>query len=271
MRDSKNIDKFGLELRNRRYANNTIRLYTSAIRKFFEFARKNTALSPENRIACFLDGYANNEEAKRLAWCAVLSFYRVVVNKPCPYRLTDIRSRKRLPVVLSKEEIATITNSIRNDKHKTMILLLYGSGLRVSEAINLKCASISFTQKTIRIMNAKQHKDRITLLPAVLIPDLQAMCDGKRPNDFVFTTISGSKYSVRTLQTIFSKALRECGIQSNATCHSLRHSFATHLLEQGVHLGKIKSMLGHSSLKTTMIYLHTANDGIGSIPSPLDV
>ncbi|MBN2509524.1 MAG: tyrosine-type recombinase/integrase [Spirochaetales bacterium] len=265
-----NKERFLVELRNRNYAGRTISMYMSYLDKYLVFCGQNGHLDNGEQIALFLSSRPGGNESRRLAWCAILAFYRFVLKTRCPYTLSNVRSRKRLPVVLPKNDIKSLLDAISNIKHRTMISLLYGSGLRVSEVVSLKCGHIGFSDASLRIVNAKQHKDRMTLLPGSLVPVLMEFCEGKSANAHVFLTVSGKPYTVRTVQAVFSKALISAGIRSAATCHCLRHSFATHLLEQGVHLGRIKSMLGHSSLKTTMIYLHTANDGIGNIPSPLD-
>ena len=226
---------------------------------------------PKIRIMKFLDDEIPNGEAKRIALTSIKKFYELVLKKECPYTMEKTRKRKRLPTLLSRREINRIFMVIKNPVHRLMVSLLYGSGLRVSEVVSLKVGNMSFETMRIRIVDSKQNKDRYTVLPEKLKEGLRAAICGKKPNDFVFLNMKGKKYSVRTVQAVFEKALCRSGIVTLATCHTLRHSFATHLLENGTDIKSIQMLLGHSSIKTTMVYVHISKRLERNISSPMDV
>jgi len=184
----------------------------------------------------------------------------------------EIQSAKRpikLPVVLSRNEIEKILQTIINTKHKLLLSLAYGAGLRVSEAISLQVQDIDLDERVIHIKLAKGQKDRISLLPEKLISYLQNLIVGKSRNDLVFLSERGGKLSVRTAQKIFENALKKAKINKGATFHSLRHSFATHLLENGIDVRYVQELLGHSNIRTTQVYTHVTNPRLKNIKSPL--
>ncbi|MBU1204109.1 MAG: site-specific integrase [Nanoarchaeota archaeon] len=175
---------------------------------------------------------------------------------------------KHLPSVLSKEEVKRIINSVQNPKHKLILKTIYGLGLRVSEAVNLKPEHIEFNRKMVLIKNSKGNKDRYVFLPNMLEGDLQRYIQlGK--NSYVFQGRKG-KLTTKTIQKVFENALKKSGIGKKASCHTLRHSFATHLLENGVDVRIIQKLLGHSKLETTQVYTHVSNFQLKNVKSPLD-
>ena len=157
----------------------------------------------------------------------------------------------------------------KNYKHNLLVSLSYGSGLRVSEVIALKIKDIDFDRMTIHIKQAKGQKDRITILPTKLKNDLTNFMRSKSSNDFVFPSERGGKLTTRTVQKVFSSALVKSGIQKDATFHSLRHSFATHLLENGTDIRFVQEILGHANIRTTQRYTHVTNPQLRNIKSPL--
>jgi len=158
---------------------------------------------------------------------------------------------------------------ISNQKHKLIIALSYGAGLRISEAQNLKVRDINFSELTIHLKETKGGKDRITVLPQKLKNILHKITVLKNANDFVFESERGGKLSTRTLQKIFENALLKSGVKKPATFHSLRHSFATHLLENGIDVRYVQELLGHANIRTTQIYTHVTNPNLKNIKSPL--
>lgn len=177
------------------------------------------------------------------------------------------KRHQRLPIVLSRDEIQIILEGVKNIKHKTALSLAYGAGLRVSELINLRVSDLDFGMAQIIIRHGKGGKDRVTMMPQKLSDTLRNLTAGKEGKDFVFESERGGKLTTRTLQMVFARALKQAGIGKAATFHSLRHSFATHLLENGIDIRQIQELLGHSSITTTQIYTHVAN--INNIRSPL--
>ena len=262
------LDDFIREMKNRNYSRNTIRIYSGHLKNFLEFSRR-TSFEPEKRIAVFLETEEKSPEQRRLAWSAIKLFYSVVLDKPCPYKLDRVRTRKRLPDILTKEEVLEILNNISNKKHQLMISLLYGSGLRVSEVCRIKIRDVNLNNLSVKIRDSKGNKDRVSLLSEKYKGALKGLITGRGANEYVFRTISGKKYSVRTVQKIFENALNRSSIQKSPTCHTLRHCFATHLVESGIDIKTVKELLGHKSVKTTMIYINLADPISKRIKSPL--
>ncbi|MBU0964460.1 tyrosine-type recombinase/integrase, partial [Patescibacteria group bacterium] len=160
-------------------------------------------------------------------------------------------------------------DSIRNAKHKLLISLTYGSGLRVSEIVSLKVKDLDLEELVIHIKQAKGKRDRITIFPGKLKQDMQSFIDGKEKNDYVFASERGGKLSSRTAQKVFEHALKRAGIQKQASFHSLRHSFATHLLENGTDIRYVQELLGHQNIRTTQRYTQVTHTSLKKIISPL--
>jgi site-specific recombinase XerD len=206
-----------------------------------------------------------------LSISALKFFYRQVLKLNTEWEPRRPRQDKRLPVVLSRQEIRTIMETETNEKHRLLLMMVYSSGLRVSEVVKLQRSSIDFTRKAINIVSAKGRKDRYTLLADHLIPYLKAYL-GKNPaNPWLFPgSLPQNHLSIRSAQSICTHAFKKAGIQKDASIHSLRHSFATHLLENGTDIRYIQELLGHVSLRTTERYTHVARRATLKITSPFD-
>lgn len=179
------------------------------------------------------------------------------------------KRHERLPVVLSRDEIAKIMAVTKNNKHRLMISLAYGAGLRVSEIINLRVADIDVDGLSLIVREGKGGKDRISILPDKLSSELRNMMAGKTGDEYLFESERGGKLTTRTAQAVFAKSLGLAGIKKSATFHSLRHSFATHLLENGVDVRYIQKLLGHASITTTQLYTKVTSPQLRNIRSPL--
>lgn len=179
------------------------------------------------------------------------------------------KRHKKLPVVLTRDEIVRLVGQVSNNKHMLLIQLTYGAGLRVSEVVKLRVEDVDLTEKCLVVRDGKGKKDRLTVLPARLINDLQKMMAGKQMSDFLFESERGGKLSTRTAQAVFTMALHKAKIKKPATFHSLRHSFATHLLENGVDVRYVQELLGHKSITTTQLYTKVTNPSLKNIRSPL--
>ena len=180
------------------------------------------------------------------------------------------RRVKKLPVVLSKEEVKSLIETTRNLKHRTIFAVIYSAGLRISELISLRPSDIDSDRKQIRVLG-KGNKYRYTLLSENTLDMLRIYWRAYKPERYLFEgQRQGQPISRETIQVVFKHACKKTGINKQVTVHSLRHSFATHLLESGVNLKIIQSLLGHSSLRTTSIYLHVTRFDPASIRSPFD-
>ena len=178
---------------------------------------------------------------------------------------------KRLPDILSQEEIHKIFASIENVKHKALMMMVYSSGLRVGEVVRLKIGDIDSKRMLIHIRKGKGQKDRYTMLSKAALTILRDYFKLYKPHIWLFEGEDGDKHlTERTAQRIFEKACTKSGIMKSVSVHTLRHSFATHLLEAGTDLRYIQELLGHTSSKTTEIYTHVSRKDIGRILSPLD-
>lgn len=175
-----------------------------------------------------------------------------------------------MPTVISKEEILAIIENTNNIKHRCIVELLYGSGLRRSELLNLKLVVIDSNRMLIRVKNSKGNKDRHTLLSQTALEDLRVYFKEWRPQTYLFEGQNGGKYSGESVLKIVKSAALKSRIKQSITPHVLRHSFATHLLESGVDLRQIQVLLGHGSSKTTEIYTHVATNTFKNIKNPLD-
>jgi len=201
-----------------------------------------------------------------------IKFYyeRVLGGQRKVYLIERPREENYLPEVLSTKEISKILISIDNLKHKAIIMTIYSSGFRIGEAINLKIKDIDSERMQIRIEQGKGKKDRYTILSSKNLDLLRKYFLEYKPKKWLFEGMSGGKYSRKSIQIILKKAALKAGILKRITVHTLRHSFATHLLESGTDIRYIQSLLGHSNTKTTEIYTHITKKGLDKIKSPLD-
>lgn len=184
--------------------------------------------------------------------------------------LRKIKLNRKLPNVLSINEIKLRIDSITNLKHKTSISIIYSCGLRISECINIKISDIDSNRMMIKIREAKGKKDRFVPLSSKMLSMLRNYYKGYKPKDYLFEGQKNAKYSPRSIQNVLKKALKLCRIQKNITVHSLRHSFATHLVEQGIDISIIKELLGHNDIRSTQIYTHISSTKLSQIKNPFD-
>jgi site-specific recombinase XerD len=186
------------------------------------------------------------------------------------YFIDRPREEKILPEVLSEEEVAAILHATDNQKHRAILMTIYSAGLRISELVNLKVKDIDSNRMQIRIEQGKGKKDRYTLLGKKLLESLRNYVKAYKPKTILFEGMDGGYYSQRSIQMILKKSAHKAGITKKISVHTLRHSFATHLLEAGTDLRYIQSLLGHESSKTTEIYTHITRKGFDQIINPLD-
>ena len=266
------LEKTRQELRLRNYSFKTIKAYLGCLREYFDFKKFDLEKIDEENIKQFLLNKQDKNYSSQtinLYLNAIKFFYREVLKIPQKINLKFAKRNKKLPIVLSREEIKSIINLIKNPKHKLIISLAYGAGLRISEVVNLRVNDINLEELTIHLKNAKSKKDRITIFPEKIEQDLKILIASKDLDDILLISERGGKLSERTIQKIFSNYLQKAKIKKKATFHSLRHSFATHLLENGVDVRYVQELLGHQNIRTTQIYTHVTNPQIRNIKSPL--
>lgn len=203
---------------------------------------------------------------------AIKFYLEKVLKQPSEhYDLERPKKPKRLPTVLSTKQVLDILNATTNLKHKAILTLIYSAGLRISECINLQIQDIDSDTMRIWVRNGKGQKDRITLLSVDALFLLRNYYKHYTPKKWLFEGISRKQYSASSIRSVFNKSKRKAKITMPATVHTLRHSFATHLLENGTNLRYIQKLLGHNSSKTTEVYTHVASDMLTNIKSPFDL
>jgi len=267
------IEVFTRDLKANNYSRNTIKAYTHWLKRYLKYTALHPKLDPGDRIRDFLAELNDDSTACRVqAYNSIKLFYLKVLKKPCPYTYKKPRRRKRLPVVYSKKEVQMIINAPANFQHRIILKMIYASGLRVSEDIKIKIKDLDLQNNRLIIRRAKGDKDRITVLSDNLKPELDKIMNGKAGNEYLFQTNRGKPYHVRSIQTLFKESAQKAGlVEKNGSCHSLRHSFATHLVQNGISIQEISALLGHSNLKTTMVYVHMVSNWEKKIKSPLDI
>lgn len=182
------------------------------------------------------------------------------------------RKSTKLPPVMSAQEIKSLIDGMKNIKHRTIVMLLYSTGMRLSEIASLKITDIDSKNMRIKIVQGKGSKDRYTILSEQVLQELRAYYIIYKPKEYLFNGGKpGKRYSMRSIQHLVQKGLAQIGLESkNYTVHTIRHSFATHLVDNGTDLHTVKELLGHSNLQTTLRYLHLSTTRIQGIVNPYD-
>ena len=263
------------ELLSRKYSYKTVKAYIYFNRDFLEFTGKNPDKINDSDIKDYLLHLAEEERfatsTLNQAINALKFYYGTMLKKEFVYEVKRPRKDKKLPVVLSKEEVLKNSLSVYNIKHKAILMLLYSAGLRVGEVVKLKPEDIDSQRMLIHIRDSKGRKDRYTMLAEKALEILSEYWKEYRPQRWLFEGFRIGRYiTIRTVQKILEQACKKAGIHKEITVHTLRHSFATHLLEGGTDLRYIQELLGHAHSKTTEIYTHVSTKNISKIRSPLD-
>jgi len=262
-------------MHSRKYSPRPIKAYCGYIDGFLQYVQNPPKAASESDLTCFLSFLEKSRSASastlNLAISAVRFFYTAVLRLPMATGRKRPKADRRLPMVLSKSEVLKIIDSTDSMKHKAMLMLAYCGGLRVSEIVNLKLGDLDPDRRTIYIRRSKGRKDRYTLLSDSAWSVVTAYIKQDKPRLWLFEGRSpGFQLTVRTVQSVFYSACVHAGIPKRVSIHSLRHSFATHLLESGTDLRYIQTLLGHSSPNTTAVYTHVAKRDFLKIRSPLD-
>ena len=267
--------KLEIELRSRKYSPQTRRSYIYYNRLLCRTLQKTPEAIQPDDVTEFLASVEKDRNyassSLNLAISAVKFFYREVLKDDRFNEHHRPRNDGRLPQVLSKDEMCRIFDREKNPKHRLLLMMVYSSGLRVSEVVNLKKEHIDFSRKAIYIRQGKGRKDRCTILSEKVAHFITEYCSFYDIQKWLFPGQNPSLHlSIRSAQYIFDKAARNAQISKKISIHGLRHTFATHLLESGTDIRYIQSLLGHSCLRTTERYTHIARRNILSIKSPLD-
>ena len=264
-----------LKLELKKYANNTVKTYVSFFEMFINFHyNKEVDTLDESDIRAYLQYLIQQNKSNSYlnqTVNAIKFYYEIVLGMPNRfYAIERPRKTFTLPKVIAKEEVMEMIENTFNLKHKCIIQLLYGSGLRRSEVLHLKITDIDSKRMLIRVEGTKGNKDRYTLLPTTTLNHLRLYYKEWQPKTYLFEGKRGQKYSASSVLKIVKIAAEKASIKQVVSPHTLRHSFATHLLESGVDLRQIQVLLGHGSSKTTEIYTHVATNTFLNIKNPLD-
>lgn len=270
------IARVRVELQLRHYSRHTVRAYVAAIRLWAEFlVGQSPRTASTDQMRAFLHQRLEQGADRSTIDHAIsalkflyIELYGVFTTES--FTVPRPRRKKYLPRVLARPEILRLADACNNRKHRLAILVMYAAGLRVGELATLAVSDIDLEQRTIHVRNGKGGKDRITVFSEMLVADLRWICAGRRGKEPVFTAANSQRHlCVRSFQHVVERAALRSQLEGRVTCHTLRHSFATHLLESGVDIRFIQELLGHVKIETTVRYTHVSRPTIMRIVSPL--
>lgn len=270
------IEKMCIEMQLRGMSEASVKEYVKCVLNLQKFYGKPVSNVTENEIKGFLHHLVVK---KKLAASTVnihnsalkFLFHKTLKRGWDPENLPRLKKPKNLPDILTKEEVQAIFDATDNLKHKCVLMTVYGSGLRLSEIVGLKVGDIDSKNMRIFIRQGKGKKDRYAILSQKSLEILRDYWKVYKPKDWLFEGMKeGTSYTRRGVQDMFQKAVKKTGIKKDVSLHSLRHAFATHMLESNVNLFHIKQLLGHADISTTTIYLHMVNMNNLNVKSPLD-
>lgn len=263
------VELFKTELKLRGFSPLTIRNYSFFVEKFLKFTNKDASQVDENDARAYLASLfeSKSKNTIMLAAASLKFFYAEVLKKPT-VAIKAPKKDKQLPEVLTKEEVRKMIDLSETLKSRLIISLLYSSGLRVSELVHLKPENLNINESMGWVRRGKGAKDRRFILSETLSKDLDAYVK-RNPGPYVFSK-KEDPLTTRNIQKIVKKVKEKAGINKKVTPHTLRHSFATHLLEAGTDIRLIQTLLGHASLNTTQLYTHVSADQLRKVQNPLD-
>lgn len=264
--------KFEKYMKLRNFSFSTIKTYMSCLKNWIKYFNNDIWRFNDENIEKFLLNMHDKKYSPKtinLYYNVIKTFSKDILWIRINFRLQRVKNVKLLPKVMNKSEILKMVDSLDNQKHKLIINLAYSGWLRVSEVVNLRVKDLDFENNLINIKLSKGNKNRITLLPEKIKKNLQEFIRFKNMNDYIFVSYNWDKLTTRTLQKIFECWTKKCNLNPDYTFHSLRHSFATHLLENGTDIRYIQELLGHSNIKTTQAYTQVMNKSLKNIKSPL--
>ncbi len=249
------LTKLGEELKLRKYSSQTEKAYQQVIKNFLDSGK-----TPRDFLLSYVD---KSPSTIRSVYFALKFFYEKVLKQPFEEGLPLAKKSGKLPAVLNREEIKSLFEVTFNLKHRLVLMFLYYTGIRLKELTNLKWEDLDFERGTIHLKITKGNKDRVIFFHEKLQGFIGSF--NLKKEGLVFQSNLGKKYNPRSIQMIVRQAARKAGIKKKVTPHTLRHSFATHLLEAGADIRLIQTLLGHHNLQTTQIYTHVANRDLQNI------
>jgi len=268
------FDRIENEMKLRNFSRKTIRAYLGCLDDYFAYiktVKKEPDIQAIKRYLLEKQTRGLSSQTINLYLQAIKYFYREIYKSNTTIDIKFAKTASKLPVVLSRLEIDKIISKIDNQKHKMIVALAYGCGLRVSEVVNLKIKDVDLDELIIHLKCAKGNKDRVTIFPEKLKESIKNIAVDKKGTEYLFESQMGGKLTERSAQKVFENALHKADIKKEATFHSLRHSFATHLLENGVDVRYVQELLGHANIRTTQLYTKVTNPALRKIKSPLDI
>ena len=271
-------DQMKMELELKGYSDKTQSSYINHVKRYAGFFNKSPDKLATDEIKKYLHYLICEKKVSKSyvnsAYSALKFFYETTLKIQWDMKeIPRVKKSKKLPVVLSKDEVKSIFSATTNIKYKTIFMTIYAAGLRISEAASLKVEDIDSKNMQIRVREGKGNKDRYTILSKENLDVLRNYCKSSRiTTGWLFPGSPSSKsISTRSIQRVFKEAVYRARIKKNATVHTLRHCFATHLLESGIGIYYIQRLLGHSNPKTTSVYIHLTRYDVLNIKSPLDL
>ena len=261
------------EAQRRGLSPRTIQTYTYCLNQFLRIKRNQELKSiTKEELKEYLDKYLDCPNTLNVHLNALKFFFEEVLHKRLTLNIRFSKTPKRMPEFLTKEETISFLNAITNPKHRLMIELMYGTGMRVSELVHLKVKDFSFEHNYGWVRQGKGQKDRLFVLPLKLKEQIQELITGQNLNleDWLFCGQKGDHYSVSSIQAIVKNAKKEAGMEKNVHSHTLRHSFATHIILNGYTAMELQPLMGHSNINTTLKYVHLASPNLLNVRSPLD-
>ena len=270
------LKKLEIELKISKNSPYTVRNYVDANKQLFEYSNKQPQEIVQDDVKAFMAEKLTEKSASSiiLFLASIKYAYSNILHVDPTTGIKRPKKEKHIPTVMTKDEVKRLITSLFSDKSRLMISMLYACGFRISELMNLKISDLNFEEKTGFVKQGKGRKDRLFNIPDFLSEDIKKQIEEQKKSNsellFSNPTDPNKKLSASNIEKIVRKATKRAGIQKNVHCHTLRHSFATHLLENNVDIRKIQELLGHSDLSTTQIYTHVSQEELKKIKSPID-
>jgi integrase/recombinase XerD len=271
MNISEHTGNFIQEMKRRNYSDNTIDNYVSCLKIFFAQSTKDHPKNiNESDIKDFLSQF-KEVNTQKVYHSSIKKFYDICLNQKDKFKyIPYAKKNNKLPIVLSQSEIQSMFTACKNTKHKVILSLLYSTGLRVSELINLKWSHIDRSRMIINVIAGKGNKDRQVMLPASIIPLLEAYYKEYHSKEYVLNGQFELQYSDRSVNEVMKQLAEKAGISKRVYTHLIRHCTFTHMVEAGTDINLIQKLAGHNNVKTTLIYTHISDNLISRIQSPIN-